>query len=901
MSRMNKINQKLEKSGIILPDNEPLKLGGLTKIKECLWVALTTFFIVYGLSGIFLTGFSMPYKSVSLVFYIMLSAMAFSLIRFNLITYFVGYAGCIGYIVYYTVKNYEDFTNGINAIMNICIETCDNIFTLPFVRTYMETNTDREETVTTAMIMICMVAACVVSLLLVYKYSVGFIIFISLIVIEFSIYLTDYYEPKYFVVLFLGIALYIFTLQNNKLPLPLTSKLKSYSFKRKLIVSRKRVVSKKNNLICSFALAVAIYLVFLIVAFFVPAKFTAKNSTLKDKTDDIVYTVAYKGIEALFKREIESASDNNNGSTPGAFGNVAQMKYTGTTELQIAFVPYSTDSIYLQTFCASTYDGENRQWTNALTHIIEIDKFNNSLSSLGRNYNTDYQSILDYMFNHPNSYETDKDEKIAEASMYIKNVADEGANYVLPYYADSEALGTIYNREGGTYGSLNVEDSTVISYHPWFDNIDEIKNCDFGDSTEDSIYINNSSEYNEDIYSDVSSYISSQYTSVANYAYSSEFLAVPDNIQSTLEQICEDEGFSGTTEDIVEQIQDYFEDNFTYTLSPGVTPVGEDYVEYFLTQQKQGLCVHFASSACLLLRTLGIPARYCEGYRIDSDEFYNKKLQISADDLTTYFGTNATTDSLYDGYTASKLGDLPVLVNVTDEDAHAWVEVYYDGVGWVPVEFTVAQTASSRFSVVNSNGKVDIGNFPGAKIINAIINFIISIINNIWTIVIILIICIILYKRFTLRYRLFYAPAKQRVNNQYNYIVLMLKQDLKRKFYDTHKKNKYPINPGEIVLSRKKLQVILIGTYKCKRSTIRKLLDYYEFYNYGPADEFYNGFRMTKNFSAFTEWFSTKVPRHMRLYYKFMLKKPKKDLPGWIIKLIEKSRKAVAQIKYRFG
>jgi hypothetical protein len=58
---------------------------------------------------------------------------------------------------------------------------------------------------------------------------------------------------------------------------------------------------------------------------------------------------------------------------------------------------------------------------------------------------------------------------------------------------------------------------------------------------------------------------------------------------------------------------------------------------------------------------------------------------------------------------------------------------------------------------------------------------------------------------------------------------------------------------------------------------------------------------MTKNFSAFTEWFSTKVPIHMRLYYKFILKKPKKDLPGWIIKLIEKSRKVVAQIKYRFG
>lgn len=101
---------------------------------------------------------------------------------------------------------------------------------------------------------------------------------------------------------------------------------------------------------------------------------------------------------------------------------------------------------------------------------------------------------------------------------------------------------------------------------------------------------------------------------------------------------------------IIRQIQS----ENTYTLSPGRTPEGEDFVGYFLMENNRGYCVHFASAAVALFRAAGIPARYVEGYT------------VSPLDITSS-----------DGW-----ADIP------DSRAHAWAEIYLSGVGWVPVETT---------------------------------------------------------------------------------------------------------------------------------------------------------------------------------------------------------------------
>lgn len=89
-----------------------------------------------------------------------------------------------------------------------------------------------------------------------------------------------------------------------------------------------------------------------------------------------------------------------------------------------------------------------------------------------------------------------------------------------------------------------------------------------------------------------------------------------------------------------------------YTLSPDPLPPGEDAAEFFLTESRRGYCVHFATAGVVLLRALGIPARYAEGYvaPVQNGEW----------------------------------------VDVPDRNAHAWVELYLSGCGWFPMEMTPA-------------------------------------------------------------------------------------------------------------------------------------------------------------------------------------------------------------------
>ena len=89
---------------------------------------------------------------------------------------------------------------------------------------------------------------------------------------------------------------------------------------------------------------------------------------------------------------------------------------------------------------------------------------------------------------------------------------------------------------------------------------------------------------------------------------------------------------------------------------PGLFPVNEDPVEYFLFESQEGYCQHYASAAVLMYRLYGIPARYATGYVVLPDAFSARGEEYVAE--------------------------------VTDVSAHAWPEIYLENYGWVPVEVT---------------------------------------------------------------------------------------------------------------------------------------------------------------------------------------------------------------------
>lgn len=158
--------------------------------------------------------------------------------------------------------------------------------------------------------------------------------------------------------------------------------------------------------------------------------------------------------------------------------------------------------------------------------------------------------------------------------------------------------------------------------------------------------------------------------------YEDADLFVPEENIPAIEAVVQELGHVGTNKVVIERLQQYFQDNYPYTVRPGKTPKRKDFVNYFLLDNKKGYCAHFASASVLILRYLGIPARYVEGYAID----YNQVLQGELVEDAEYA-------DYYDGY--SELGETAfVEVNVTDADAHAWVEVYDPVIGWYPVEMT---------------------------------------------------------------------------------------------------------------------------------------------------------------------------------------------------------------------
>lgn len=101
----------------------------------------------------------------------------------------------------------------------------------------------------------------------------------------------------------------------------------------------------------------------------------------------------------------------------------------------------------------------------------------------------------------------------------------------------------------------------------------------------------------------------------------------------------------------LDALMQWFGDHKSYTLHPVAVPWRQEATEYFLFHMRSGWCRHFASSMAVMGRTLGIPTRIVTGYANGE-------------------ATEANT------------------VLVKGKDAHAWLEAWLPGHGWVEFDPT---------------------------------------------------------------------------------------------------------------------------------------------------------------------------------------------------------------------
>lgn len=165
------------------------------------------------------------------------------------------------------------------------------------------------------------------------------------------------------------------------------------------------------------------------------------------------------------------------------------------------------------------------------------------------------------------------------------------------------------------------------------------------------------------------------------------YLQVPEACYAAVDEVCREQGFAGEPTQIALQIVDFFEKDYSYTLRPGFYYGNPDYISHFLLESKKGFCAHFASSATMLFRHMGIPARYVEGYAFSYADVVDDGELVEGANYADY----------YDGY--SPIGETALVeLEIPDAYAHAWVEVYIDGAGWIVVDPTPSSTEQETTS-----------------------------------------------------------------------------------------------------------------------------------------------------------------------------------------------------------
>lgn len=142
------------------------------------------------------------------------------------------------------------------------------------------------------------------------------------------------------------------------------------------------------------------------------------------------------------------------------------------------------------------------------------------------------------------------------------------------------------------------------------------------------------------------------------------YTQLPDTITPRTRQLAEDLTREAQTNyDKVIALREYLL-TIPYDYFPPPQAPNTDAVDQFLFVDKRGVCEQYASALVIMLRTLGIPARLVAGFGSGA---YNQ--------ITGYYEVRAS-------------------------DAHAWVEVYFPGSGWVPFDPTPGWTGDPQTGAV---------------------------------------------------------------------------------------------------------------------------------------------------------------------------------------------------------
>lgn len=331
--------------------------------------------------------------------------------------------------------------------------------------------------------------------------------------------------------------------------------------------------------------------------------------------------------------------------------------FTPSDQETLAVTMEHWDSLYIKGFTGETYTGSG--WERLSTESLEKEK--DLLHVLQKDYFYD-STQTGSLWEHA-SYA--KDEKLTGETNHVKieTIGACKAYSYLPYGAgrssaeellvpeEIQTHGCAEGKYTGFEGDIYPQDQSYLL----------LEQLAFGQADNVEDYMNAEAAYSAWVHDTC--------------------LEIPENVY----QLLAENGLSGSSgvsttqakSEILAALSRLMEYKETVSTYPG----DGDFIASVLDDSPEGYSVHYATLAAMMLRTYGIPSRYCEGYLVS-------KTQAA---------------EVEDGETK----------NLTQRNAHAWVEYYLQGIGWQVFDPTPGHEKEIDYILPEGEGVADAT--PGNK------------------------------------------------------------------------------------------------------------------------------------------------------------------------------------------
>ena len=607
---------------------------------------------------VFISSYDIVHNKFLVVSFIIFFVLLFSFIfkKIKILKYTL-----LGSIVIYVVAFYmfyDYIRYGFMATWNIVAEVMSRNLMMD-VFTYDISIKNESFYISIFLIFIAYIISALICYSIIYKPNCILLLIITVPILEIGIYFNNMPSYSSFTLLVITwVSVFgMRTIQNkgeaNKYKLEFKNKGKKHTY---IVKGINRVITSRVGIILGLIAAIIIGMTFTI---YPPSTYEPTDNVqdLRAELDKIINNFTFeKFIDDLM-------GVGQGGVSGGELGTIGKIKYKNETALEVT-TPYFDKDIYLRGYIGCEYTGNS--WEELSDEMYH-------------KYMSDYEGIDGFNINEImisilNNIEEAKNLKNYSAEISIKNINANKKYLYVPYNASSEVndgsgMDTEKQRESFEFFLYNLS-TYSFSYFPSLSDIDTAQ--------EAAKYIN---DYNESAEGrDTTSQVEKKYKDFAYEAYT----ILPE--EGLLDIKNKYSGRYNETKDINSCITEAItavNDGTSYDLSPGKLPEGKDFVEYFLNENKKGYCTHFASAATVILRAMGVPARYVEGYVIKKNDADNA---ISTEDGTVRqeIKRPVTKEDIDNGINVSKMtnedGSWSYLISSEDGSIDGSSEIFNEGV-----------------------------------------------------------------------------------------------------------------------------------------------------------------------------------------------------------------------------